>query len=50
MRKVILCLVACMAAGSGAFAQVGILADDPQGDTEVTPIDLRGNEIKLKIK
>jgi hypothetical protein len=31
MRKVILCLVACVVAGAGAFAQVGIRMEDPQG-------------------
>jgi hypothetical protein len=31
MRKIILCLVACVVAGAGAFAQVGIRMEDPQG-------------------
>jgi hypothetical protein len=47
MRKVILCLAVCLTAGPCAFAQVGILTDDPQGmfhvdprgDTVVTPTD-----------
>jgi hypothetical protein len=37
MRKIILCLAVCVAAGAGAFAQVGILTENPQGMFHVDP-------------
>jgi hypothetical protein len=45
MRKVLFCLAACVAAGPGAFAQVGVRTENPQGMFHVDALyDTVGNQ------